>query len=99
MVHVYFCQFSGFMCHAPDGEWNHLGPDGSNVGENVVGYYGNGEGSGEVIVTAITLVSQVECLLELTRLCRQFHLTQEGIYPHVVIVDLKDKRGINKRVT
>lgn len=64
---------------------------GSNVGENRAGYYGNGEGSREVVVTAIALVSQVERLLELTRLCRQCHLTQEGVLQRVVIVDLKEK--------
>lgn len=79
-----------FWFHVPSGEWNHLRPDGSDIGENCAGYYGNGEGSREVTVTAITLVSQVECLLELTRLCRQGHLTQEGIRQHIVIVDLKE---------
>lgn len=91
-----FVNFLGFPCPAPPGEWSHLWPDGSNVSKNRSGYYGNGEGSREVVVPAVTLVSQVECLLELTRLCRQCHLTQEGILQHVVIVDLKDQRGTKK---
>lgn len=62
----------------------------SDVGEHCAGYYGNSEGSRKVVVPAITLVSQVECLLEITWFCGQCHLTQEGIHQCVVVVDLTE---------
>lgn len=62
----------------------------SDVLELVAGKYGDSEGSREVIVTAVALVPQVERLLEIALLNWQRHLTHEGIFQHVVVVDLRD---------
>lgn len=62
----------------------------SDVGEHRAGHYGDGDGSGEVVVTTIALVPQVKRLLVFTLFPRQRHLTHEGILQHVVVVDLRD---------
>ena len=69
----------------------------SYVGERGAGDEAHTERAREVVVLAIALVAQVPgvLLLAVVGVTEHGHLTQEGVYNHVLVVDLREpiRRG------
>lgn len=62
----------------------------SDVGQHGAGDQTNGQHSGEVVILTVAFVSQVNnvLLLSVIRVTEEGHLTQEGVYNYILIVDL-----------
>lgn len=62
----------------------------SDVGQCGTGDQANGQHAGEVVILAAAFVSQVDdvLLLSVIWVTEEGHLTQEGVYNYILIVDL-----------
>lgn len=72
----------------------------SDVGQHGAGDQANGKHAGEVVILAAAFVSQVDdvLLLSVVRVTEEGHLTQEGVYDYILIVDLPSSWGNQRKV-
>lgn len=72
----------------------------SDVGQCGAGDQANIQHAGEVVVLAAAFVSQVDnvLLLSVIWVTEEGHLTQEGVYNHILIVDLPSSRANQRKM-